>query len=196
MKNSYDEIKELLKASRSLQKKDRSLEEIREMWTNNTDGIISEQDVMKPVGVGKDIEDEILNDTEKKPKDKQQKYRISGGFIIIHGKKTSDLQLTSDEKVAFQDTMNEFIDEVTSLVDFYPLNIYDNTVEWSGKIIDLDLEYIFSVGETNGLFLNGTMNKVDDEYLSFIDKLQKFYEKYRMKWGKIISSRRKTEPTL
>jgi len=194
MKNSYDEIKDLLKASRALQKKDVTLDAIRETWNKNSN-VLSEQETMKPVDIGADIEDEISDDTEKKPKDKQQKYRVSGGFIIIHGKKTSDLQLTSDEKVAFQETMNEFIDEVTSLVEFYPLNIYDSTIEWSGKIIDLDLEYIFSVGETNGLYVNGTMNKVDEEYLSFIDKLQKFYEKYRMKWGKIISSRRKTEPT-
>jgi hypothetical protein len=38
------------------------------------------------------------------------------------------------------------------------------------------------------------MNKVDEEYLVFIDKLQKFYDKFKVRWGKIITIRKKTEP--
>lgn len=187
MKNSYDEIKDLLKASRNLQKKDVTLAGIREQY------LIKEQEEPR-IDMGTDIEDGINTDT-KKENDKQQKYRVSGGVIVIHGSKTSDLQLTIDEKTAFQDTMDEFIDEVSNLVEFYPLNIYSNTVEWSGKIINLDIEFIFSVGETNGVYLNGAMSRVDEDYLTFIDKLQKFYEKFKMKWGNIITIRRKTEPT-
>jgi hypothetical protein len=58
----------------------------------------------------------------------------------------------------------------------------------------MDLEFIFSIGETNGIYVNGTMNKVDEEYLVFIDKLQKFYDKFKVRWGKIITIRKKTEP--
>ncbi len=199
MSNSYDEIKKLLKASKNLQKPDTTLEEIRKRW--NTNMLISEQEEqgMKKIDMVQDIEDEIEDDTEvdnKKGSDsKQQKYRVSGGYIILHGQKRSDLQLTIDEKTAFQDTMDEFIDGVSNLVEFYPLNLYTNTVEWSGKIINLDIEFIFSVGETNGIYLNGSMNKVDEDYLQFVDKLQKFYEQFKMKWGNILTTRKKTEPT-
>lgn len=192
MKTNYDEIKDLLKKSKSLQKQDVVMEDIRKIWNNSS--LISEQqriDMAKEIE--KDIEDEEIKN-EVEPKDKQQKYRVSGGFIVVHGKTNSDLQLTTDEKAAFQDTMNEFIEEVSNLVEFYPLNLYSSDVEWSGKIIDMDLEFIFSVGETNGIYVNGTMNKVDEDYLSFIDKLQKFYDKFKVRWGKIITIRKKTEP--
>ena len=140
------------------------MEDIRKIWNNSS--LISEQqriDMAKEIE--KDIEDEEIKN-EVEPKDKQQKYRVSGGFIVVHGKTNSDLQLTTDEKAAFQDTMNEFIEEVSNLVEFYPLNLYSSDVEWSGKIIDMDLEFIFSVGETNGIYVNGTMNKVDEDFLT------------------------------
>jgi len=192
MKNNYDEIKDLLKKSKSLQKQDVVMEDIKKIWSSSS--LIYEQGrINMAKEIEKSIEDEEI-ETEPTYRDKQQKYKVSGGIIVIHGKTNTDLQLTTDEKAAFQDTMNEFIDEVSNLVEFYPLNLYSSDVEWSGKIIDMDLEFIFSVGETNGIYVNGTMNKVDEEYLAFIDKLQKFYDKFKVRWGKIITMRKKTEP--
>jgi hypothetical protein len=39
------------------------------------------------------------------------------------------------------------------------------------------------------------MVKVDENFLSSIDKLQKYYEKFKSKWAKVIASRKKTKPT-
>ena len=36
------------------------------------------------------------------------------------------------------------------------------------------------------------MVKLDQEYLEMIGKLQSNYEKFKTKWGKIVSSRQKT----
>ena len=47
------------------------------------------------------------------PKDKSQKYRISGGILALHGKNRNNLDITSDEKIAFQETMDEFVEEVS-----------------------------------------------------------------------------------
>jgi hypothetical protein len=38
--------------------------------------------------------------------------------------------LTSDEKKAFQETMEEFVNEVSNYTDFGPLNVYKNDVTW------------------------------------------------------------------
>ena len=49
-----------------------------------------------------DDEDDIENDEEEKDpsaKDKKQAYRISGGILVLHGKDSSDLELTTDEKI-------------------------------------------------------------------------------------------------
>jgi len=127
------------------------------------------------------------------PKDKSQKYRISGGILALHGKGRNDLDITSDEKIAFQETMDEFVEEVSDLADFNTLNVYTNNVDWSGKIIDQDIDFTFTIGENSGIYINGEMMKVDEDFLTMINKLQKFYQKFKSKWGKVLASRKKTK---
>ena len=178
----YDEIKNLLRKSRML----------------------VEQDTQ--INVAKDLEKRVAQDNEyetavsdveqgEEPtqEDKVQKYRISGGILALHGKDKSDLDITTDDKVAFQETMDEFVEEVSDLVDFNVLNVYPNNVEWSGKVIDEDLEFIFTIGEDSGIYINGQMVKVDQEFLDMINKLQQFYQKFKSKWGKVLASRKKTK---
>ena len=136
-------------------------------------------------------EDEEENDDEVKS-DKKKAYRISGGILVIHSKNTSDLQLTTDDKVAFQESMSEFKQDVTEIVDFNKLNLYPTNVEWSGKITELDIEFFFSIGESKGVYINGTMIKLDEEFEEMSTKLSTYYEKFKSKWSKIVSSRKKT----
>ncbi len=176
--NQYDEIKSLLKKSRMLMEQ------------------------VEPLNMAKSIEDEIENDTntdntdmdvEKVKKDKSKTYRISGGLLTMHGKDKKDLELTTEEKTAFQETMDEFVDEVSDLSDFGVLNLYQNEVQWSGKVIDFDLEFFYSIGENNGVYVNGDMIKLDEKLTELISKLTSFYEKFKAKWAKVISTRKKTQ---
>lgn len=166
--------------------------------------MLVEQDTQ--VNVAKDLEKRISQDNEYETavsdieqgdeptqQDKVQKYRISGGILALHGKDKSDLDITTDDKVAFQETMDEFVEEVSDLVDFNVLNVYENNVEWSGKVIDEDLEFIFTIGEDSGIYINGQMVKVDQDFLDMINKLQQFYQKFKSKWGKVLASRKKTK---
>ena len=165
--NQYDEIKSLLKISRML----------------------VEQSA--PVNIDADIEQDI--NVETSPEDKTKTYRVSGGLIKLHGKNKQDLELSTDEKTAFQNTMDEFVNEVSDLSDFGTLNVYPNNVEWSGKVIDFDLEFFLSIGETQGVYINGDMIKIDDDLLELINKLNGFYEKFKSRWAKILSQRKKTD---
>ena len=56
-----------------------------------------------------------------------------------------------------------------------------------------DLEFIFTIGEDSGIYINGQMVKVDQEFLTMINKLQQFYQKFKSKWGKVLASRKKTK---
>jgi hypothetical protein len=193
MNNSYDEIKKLLKASNNMLGKNGSLNEeiinIRKSY-----GMISEQeDLTQKINPIEDAEKKIEDDTESKS-DKQQSYRISGGVITLHGKESADLELTTDDKMAFQETMDEFVNEVSDLVDFEPLNVYKTDVEWGGKIIDFDIQYYFTLGENNGIYIDGTMIKVDENFLNMLNKLETYYEKFKTKWAKVLASRKKTSP--
>ena len=152
MNNSYDEIKKLLEASNKMLKGSRLNEDINNI--KKSYGILSEQDIAKKmdpvldsINQSKNSDEEMETSQNTNPKseektdkeDKQQSYRVSGGVITLHGKETTDLELTTDEKMAFQETMDEFVSEVSDLVDFETLNVYKTDVEWGGKIIDFDI---------------------------------------------------------
>jgi hypothetical protein len=195
--NRHDEIKNLIEASKKLLNKNLIIEDINHIRKNH--GLILEQgeegptedqpknyETAEPEETDGNKEDDVVKT------DKSKGYRISGGIIVIHGKDKSDLQLTSDDKKAFQETMDDFVTEVSEIVDFNKLNLYSNNVEWSGKITELDVEFFYSIGETNGIYINGTMTKIDDDYLEFLNKLKQYYEKFKSKWSKVIASRKKT----
>jgi len=206
MGNSHDEIKRLLKASRTLLSNEKLNEDF-----NNIRGkynILNEQSTITDrYDVAKSIEDEIVDDEEDEYEtaetndegdeeetsdDKKQGYRISGGILVLHGKEQTDLELTTDEKTAFQETMDEFVNEVSDLVDFNKLNVYQKNVEWSGKIIDYDIDFFFSIGEENGVYINSEMVKINPEFLEFLNKLQTYYEKFKSKWSKVLANRKRT----
>lgn len=189
--NQYDEIKRLLENSRSMLGKSK-LDETRETLIQK--GIIQEAVIPNdPTNIEKDIEVNIDNETEPQ-KDKTQAYRVSGGILKMHGKDQKELEITTDEKVAFQETMDEFVEQVSDLSDFGVLNVYPNNVDWSGKVIDFDLEFYFTIGENSGVYINGDMIKLDTELIELINKLTKFYEQFKSKWAKVMASRKKTMP--
>ena len=195
--NRHDEIKNLIEASKKLLNKNLISEDINHIRKNH--GLILEQGEQGPTEdhpknyetAGDGTVDKEEN-TDVVKTDKSKGYRISGGIIVIHGKDKSDLQLTTDDKKAFQETMDDFVTEVSEIVDFNKLNLYSNNVEWSGKITELDVEFFYSIGETNGIYINGTMTKIDDDYLEFLNKLKQYYEKFKSKWSRVIASRKKT----
>jgi hypothetical protein len=102
--NQYDEIKMLLKKSRLLQEQ------------------------IGPINMAKSIEDNIEQDedqetevdVDKVKKDKSKTYRISGGLLTLHGKDKKELELTNDEKQSYQETMEEFVNEVKIIYRISP----------------------------------------------------------------------------
>ena len=151
-------------------------------------------EITKRINVPSSVETDIEFESESEnKKDKQQAYRISGGVLTMHGKDQQDLQITTLEKQSFQETMDEFVAEVSDMVDFNSLNVYEDSVEWSGRLIEFDMDFMYRIGETNGVYVDSEMVKVDQEFDMMIDKLRKFYEKFKSKWAKIIASRKKTD---
>ena len=211
--NNYEEIKNLLNASRNLLGGSQMIEEqksikkryglITEQGGDDTETMNAPDNTIDRSNPMKDIESKIKYDTaedgeegeevDEIKSDKKKGYRISGGIFYIHSKDKKDLQLTTDDKIAFQESMDEFVSEVADIVDFNKLNLYPNNVEWSGKITEYDIEFFFSIGESNGVYINGTMMKVDEEFLTMMNKLQTYYEKFKSKWSKVIASRKKTK---
>jgi len=192
--NQYDEMKSLLDASRKMLGKD-NLNETRE--TLKSMGLLNEQEeevvtdlTDDPVNIAADIEDNIESTSNE---DRSESYRVSGGIITLHGKSKQDVELSTDEKLAYQETMEDFVEQVSDLSDFGTLHLYPNNVEWSGKVIDFDLEFFYSIGENNGVYVNGDMIKLDESLVELINKLTSFYEQFKSKWAKVLSQRKKTK---
>ena len=189
--NRYDEIKNLVSLSKRALSKNLN-EDYNHILGKH--GLLTE-DVME-----KEVEYETAktDDKEEEEKivktDKVRTFKISGGIISIHGKDKADLQLTYDEKTAFQETMDDFRSEVSELVDFNKLNVYEDNVEWSGEIPEMELEFFFSVNESDGLYIKGDMIKVDEDYVETVEKLKSFYQKFKERWSRIIASRTTTKP--
>jgi hypothetical protein len=203
--NNYEEIRNLIKASRTMLGGEKMIKESYEIKKRY--GLIVEQPEPNNItkrdnpmdSIKRDIdyetadEDESGDNKEEIKTDKKKGYRISGGILYIHGTTGKDLQLTTDDKTAFQESMDEFVNEVAEIVDFNKLNLYPNNVEWSGKITEYDLEFFFSIGENNGVYINGTMMQVDEDFLKMMNSLKQYYEKFKTKWSKVIAVRKKTK---
>lgn len=200
MNNSHDEIKKLLNASRKMLSTKESIQESFEIKKQYN--LIFEEkgdDVFKKINVAKSIEknttetyddDTMINNK----RDKSVSYRISGGLLKIIGKTNKELQLTEDEKKAFQETMDEFVDEVSNLVDFNELIILQNDVTWSGTLNDFGIEFDYRVGEENGVYIKmDNLSKLSFEIMEIMEKLKKYYNKFKSKWGDIIGDRKVTK---
>jgi hypothetical protein len=204
MSNRHDEIKNLIKASRNMLSNKNSLNEtyeIKKQYGLLTEKRISSDDIFSKINVGKTIEKEIESSSnEKDNKDKGYKneksvsYRISGGVLKIYGNTKKEIQLTEDEKAAFQETMDEFITEVSKLVDFNELIILPNDVTWSGRLNDYNLEFDYRVNEENGAYFKvDFLSKISDDIIETMKKLQSYYDKFKSKWSEILGNRKMTK---
>jgi len=134
--------------------------------------------------------DDIEIDVETVKEEKTKEYAVGGSMIIVHGVTDKDLTITSNEELAFTETMEGFIDSVEDLADFNELNVYKNNIEWSGKLVRFDLEFFYTIGESNGIYINGTMIKIDEDLYGMLDKLKTYYQTFSTKWSQILSERK------
>jgi hypothetical protein len=192
LENSYDEMKSLLKKSKML------FEQYSETGRINTVDSIANKirsSVSDDAIVGGEQEDDTDQEGIKtsKASSKQQKYKISGGIFVLHGDTRAEVDnITTDDKSSFQETMDEFVEEVSDLVDFDELHLYKNSVEWGGKLIDDNITFLYTIGENGGVYISADIVKIDEDFLSIITKLEQYYQKFKSKWSKMLAIRKKT----
>ena len=131
--------------------------------------------------------------TLDREEEKTKEYDVSSGKIIVHGYTTPDITLTDEEKNTYQETMDDFVEQVSDLVDYNALNIYENNVEWSGILVKFDTEFFYTVGEQNGVYITGSMLKIDEEALDMFTKLKEYYQIFSAKWAKVLAERKSTK---
>ena len=63
----------------------------------------------------KEQEVDVTVDQKVEKEEKVREYRVSNGMIIVHGLTEGDLTLTDEEKSTYQETMDEFVEQVSDL---------------------------------------------------------------------------------
>lgn len=188
--NRYSEIKDLLEASKKMLGKNLINEKsqiLDKYYTN-----IIKEDMKDGFETADENKETPEVDKETRKSEKSKTYRITGGLVSIYSNDLKNTELTTEDKRAFQESMDEFVAEVTELVDFNKLNIYEDNVEWSGKITEYDVDFFISIGENNGIYINGNMMKLDEEFVELVTKLRSYFDKFKAKWSKVIAIRKKT----
>jgi hypothetical protein len=169
----------------------------RTMKTRNTNEYNNERyDEMKSLlNLSRNLFEQVVDDTEKleREKEKTKEYSVSNGKVVVHAYDEQDLELTSEEQANYQETMDDFIDQVSDLVDFNRLNLYDTTVEWSGNLVKFDIQFFYAVGEENGVYLTGNMIKLDDEFVEVLNSLKDYYKIFTTKWANVLANRKSTK---
>lgn len=157
-------------------------------------GIIREQ-FDNRINVAQDITDKIEDDTSKQ--ERKKRYRISGNILVLNGDSNRDVNITDLEKNAFVETIKEFQDEVSEMANFNELNVYVNNVEWSGTITEYNINFVYTIGESFGVYVftsnsenNLNLFKLDDDSMKFLDSLKRYYTKFKSKWADVLASRK------
>jgi len=151
--------------------------------------------------INEQVDGEINVDMDDEPEsrpqveeEKTKEYTVSGGKIIVHGATEQDLVLTEEEQATFQETMEQFAEEVSDMAQYHPLNIYKNNVEWSGDLLRFDVRFYYSIAEVEGTYIgNANMIKVDNKFMEILGKVKTFYSTFETKWAKILADRRTTQ---
>ena len=146
-----------------------------------------EEDIDTDMGYGLETE-------EKPEEEKTKEYTVSGGKIIVHGVTEQHLTLTEEEKQTYQETMEQFVEEVSDMAEFHALHIYKNNVEWSGDLLKFDVRFYYSISEVEGTYIgNNNMIKIDNEFMGVLTSVKDFYKIFESKWAKVLANRRTTE---
>lgn len=174
MSNDYDDMKKMLTICRKIQKD-----------AQTKVNIIKEQSQPSSQVAPSNLQ-------KQQPGDKENKdiANINGVDIYINSSDQLDLELKEDEKGKISQLIDEFKKDVTQLTDLSKMTVAPNTVKLEGNIPTYSLQFIYSAGEDQGLYLtNLSMLKIDEQILALINNLLTFQNKFISVTNEMLSYR-------
>lgn len=172
-KNSYDEIKGMLNTIRGFSK------------TPSYGNLKEEIQPQQPVPAD--------NNSQEQPSGEEKKDFTIVNNVEVHFNSTDkqDLQLKEEEKTKVSALIDAFRTEVSELTEFGKLNVYPDSVKLEGRIGNLNLDFMMSAGDDNGVYLSNTsLLKLSNEIMDMLNKLKKFEPKFTDEMNNLILTRR------
>jgi hypothetical protein len=102
------------------------------------------------------------------------------------------IQLSGEE---LNQEQSKFRDVITSRVEFTSFNIYPQAgnVVFGGKFQDMDnMEWQFSLEETDGLYITSNNMQVSDDVVNRIQKLKGYYDNWASEWSNKLATEYKS----
>lgn len=92
------------------------------------------------------------------------------------------IELKEDE---LKEEEKKFRSTVSPRVEFNKFFIYPkaSNVEWSGKFNDSDLEWVFSLDDSNGIYISGDLVRLNENMMDILKKLTGYYDTWANEWA-------------
>ena len=170
-KTEYDQIKGMLNTMRTL----------KESRSNIKTNLVLEQ-------ASKNIDNDV--DTQSTEEKFDNIEIVNKVEIKMMSTDKNEVKLQEDEKKSMSDMIDALRAQVYQLVDLNPgFTIDVNQIRLDGSIEDLDLNFVYIVGDDSGLYINSEMLQVEDETIKMLEKLFDFVETFNLTIEPILSRR-------
>jgi hypothetical protein len=154
-KNSYDEIRGMLKTIRTIKE------------SKTTSNIIKE-------------EDERTSLTTDNPDQKSDIIVINDVEVKLMSSDNSDMKLDEKQKNGISSMIDNFRTQVSQIVDFEPgFTITEKQIRLDGTLTDEEISFVFIAGEEGGLYMNADMLEINEEIMTTLNKLVKFEQVFK-----------------
>jgi hypothetical protein len=96
------------------------------------------------------------------------------------------IELKEDEA---KEEEKKFRETVSPRVEFKKFFIYPKAfnVEWAGKFTSSNLEWVYSLDTSNGVYITGDLVQLDDDTMEILKKLVGYYETWSNEWANKIA---------
>ena len=88
---------------------------------------------------------------------------------------------------------NKFKEVVSDRVEFGPFKIYRDNVEWGGMLVREGIEFVFSLDDTDGVYITSDMLQLRETTLETLNKLKIYHQEWSKEWAIRLSDYIKPE---
>jgi hypothetical protein len=130
-------------------------------------------------------------DTQSIEQDNDNVLVVNDTDIKLVSTDNADLELTEEQKTAISTLIDSFRNEVSQIADLKPgITMNETQIRLDGTIPDVDISFIFIVGDEPGLYINADMLTIDNETLTELSKLLKFESTFQTTMEPMLRERK------
>jgi hypothetical protein len=130
-------------------------------------------------------------DTQSIEQDNDNVLVINDTDVKLVSTDNSDLELSEEQKTSISTLIDSFRNEVSQIADLKPgITMNQTQIRMDGSISDVDISFIFIVGDEPGLYINADMLTIDNETLVELTKLLKFESTFQTTMEPMLRERK------